>query len=491
MSVRSRVKYCSWCLKHSVHNVKEENTFSRNIFTCTTCKNHTVTCRAPSCNEMAKEKPKDYKVQQSQKKSIFKKIQTNWSCEFCAQHDGTIPNFKNMSMRVDNPSQYKAIFEKDKCTNFAKAGIATTAAVGTAVMIGTCSYYAAPGIASALGSTGLLGAASTGTAISSLSGAALSSASLAAIGTGSIASGGLGMGAGALVIAATGSAIGSHKGMQIGNSYYNSIQGFGISQVREGKGPAIVLVNGFMQQKDQDAGDWLNSMKKEYPKNPVYLVNWESKSMAKMGEIFVKGAGKKAAIAFLKKATAKASKGFVKKLNPLKWAEIITDLAGNPWHSAMAKAGYTGVLVAEILARTNHKDGFILMGHSLGARVIFYLLSTLATREKQIIKEVHLLGGAVDRDDKEDWQIAEKAVEGEVYNYYSKHDETLKFLYKGANALQSDPVGLGPITHKSKKITNINCSDIISGKFANHMDWKTKFGKILKEKFEYVDDIGA
>ena len=50
---------------------------------------------------------------------------------------------------------------------------------GGGVIFGPAAYLAAPSIATALGGLGLLGTASTGTAISSLSGAALTSASLA------------------------------------------------------------------------------------------------------------------------------------------------------------------------------------------------------------------------------------------------------------------------------------------------------------------------
>lgn len=55
------------------------------------------------------------------------------------------------------------------------------------------SILLTPLVVPALGAAGLLGVASTGTAISSLSGAALSSASFAALGGGAIAAGGGGM----------------------------------------------------------------------------------------------------------------------------------------------------------------------------------------------------------------------------------------------------------------------------------------------------------
>ncbi len=76
-------------------------------------------------------------------------------------------------------------------------GVATVASGGAALA------FAGP-IAAAVGTAGLLGAASTGTAISTLSGAALANASLATLGGGALAVGGGGMAAGTTVVAAAG-----------------------------------------------------------------------------------------------------------------------------------------------------------------------------------------------------------------------------------------------------------------------------------------------
>lgn len=80
---------------------------------------------------------------------------------------------------------------------------------GAAVVTGGAAFAVAPTIAGVIGATGLLGPASTGTAISTLAGAVLESASLAAIGGGAAAAGGGGMVAGAQVLAASGAVIGA------------------------------------------------------------------------------------------------------------------------------------------------------------------------------------------------------------------------------------------------------------------------------------------
>jgi len=82
------------------------------------------------------------------------------------------------------------------------------AIVAATIATGGLGLAAAPMIAGAIGSTGVLGAASTGVAINTLSGAALSNASLAAIGGGAVAAGGGGIAAGTTVVACSTAAAG-------------------------------------------------------------------------------------------------------------------------------------------------------------------------------------------------------------------------------------------------------------------------------------------
>ena len=89
--------------------------------------------------------------------------------------------------------------------------------LGAAAACGTGALLAAPAIASLLGGLGLLGSASTGSAIVGLSGAALTNASLAAAGGGALAVGGGGIAAGTATIAAAGTAIGGGGAMMAFN----------------------------------------------------------------------------------------------------------------------------------------------------------------------------------------------------------------------------------------------------------------------------------
>jgi hypothetical protein len=101
----------------------------------------------------------------------------------------------------------EAIYYAQENPKTAAAIALGTLATGGVVasMAGTAAIAAAPKIASFVGATGVLGSASSGTAISSLSGAALAKASLASIGGGAVAAGGGGIAAGTAAIGTTAS----------------------------------------------------------------------------------------------------------------------------------------------------------------------------------------------------------------------------------------------------------------------------------------------
>lgn len=462
MSSTYESQWCSWCHTKTNHKPVKKKILTRNEYKCVSCGNNTVQCRF--CKNMATFKPAN-----SKKNGFISSIKENWASELCAEHDGTIADFQKLDLKLNDLSDYETIFRKAKL-NLAKGGkLAGGMVAGVAVMC-PLAYLAAPGIASALGAAGLLGTASTGTAISTLSGAVLTSTSLAALGPGGVTGG-------MIFISASGAALGAANGAVISNNYFGAIKDFKITKIQNGSGPALIFINGFLSQKNQDSSDWVKAVSKKYPSNPYYYVNWESSSLYKMGSLIGKGVGGAAFKKFITELMKRGSKSFVKKLNPLNWAQTVAELIGNPWHTSMLKASMTGILLADLIARTNNPEGYILMGHSLGSRVIYYLLCALSTKNISQIKDVYLLGGAVDRKDIKGWETAKKAVNGKIVNCYSNDDNTLKFLYKSANAFTSSPIGLGDIELSDNTIINKDVTPIISG----HMQYKEKFNQILQK----------
>lgn len=445
--------FCSCCFRNTTHKVLEANFLTRNLYRCGKCKHLTVECRW--CKNMAKG---------PEESDTAGYIGRKWHNECCAEHDGTIASFDRLGLRLKDIAEFREIFERDKI-DVVRAGKIVAGAVGGIVVFAPAAMLAGPALAGALGSAGLLGAAGTGTAISTLSGAALSSASMAAIGGGSMAMG-------TIFVTAAGAALGAYEGGIVSNSYFGKVDHFDIRSLRAGNKHAIIVVNGFMSQKGEDVSDWTEHLHGRFRRNSWYHVDWESKNLHKLGAYLAK-APKIAGLEFAKELGKRALKGTPKRLGPLALANHVVDALGNPWHSTMVKASMTGLLLADAIARTPGWR-FTLAGHSLGARVIYYALEALSTGNKKV-EDIYLLGGAVGRNDEKGWSKAASAVRGSIYNCYSKNDDVLRYLYRGASGYTSQPAGFAPITLDDPKVLNINCTDFVGG----HMEWKGRFGEVL------------
>lgn len=461
MSKLEKRAWCSWCYEYSTHALVGRKALSRNEYRCDSCSNYTVTCRF--CSNMATHRPARVSAE-----GWFQGVKESWASELCAEHNGSVRDFTKLDLQLTCLSEFEQLRRRKKINLKRGANIAG-GIIGGAAVFSPISYVLAPGFAAALGSAGLLGAASTGTAISTLSGAALTSASLAAIGPG-------GMAGGAVLLTAAGAALGGREGAAIAGNYFGAVKDFDIVKCRDGKGPALIFINGFLSQKHTDASDWLDATRSCYPDNPAYLVTWEASSMSYFGKLAATEAGPKAIEAAVSRLMSRQNWGKKSIKHPLRWLSFVTGLLGNKWHGSMAKAQMTGLILADLIARTESKDGFILMGHSLGARVIHSLLSALSTMDRNFIKEVYLLGGAVDGTKMDTWGEVAQAVDGRIYNVYSNKDDVLRMLYRGANAFLSQPIGIREIRSFESSIYNFDASTIVGG----HMKHKDSFGQVLE-----------
>mgnify|MGYP003132014868 CR=1 FL=1 len=457
--------YCSWCFEKHTCSLYEKGGLSRNVYICDGCQRKVVKCRA--CDNKAKYS--EYVEGSSRKDEICM-----WSNNFCAVHAGEIAKFESLNWKLSTIGEYRDIVER-KDANFKKIGTTAAYTVGGAAVIAPLALAAAPAVGGAIG-TSILG----------YSGAAATNAGLATLGGGAIAAGGYGMAGGVAVVSAAGTALGGRYGAIISNSYYGDIDGFEIIKIKPGSGIPIICIDGFLNEKSKDAADsWLDPIAKKYPENSIYYVRWESKRLrdiaSSFGGVGTNAMGRRTAV----RAALSASKTAAKKLAPVGFAIQALGLASNPWSVAGVKAYQTGALLADIIARTEGK--YILIGHSLGARVIYSCLSALKTKHEQYIQDVHLLGGAVNNlysDDEEDgdkanWYGIEKAVAGNIFNYYSLEDDVLKYLYRIGEGVKFDfgePIGRNPI--ESQAVTNIDMTEFVSG----HTRYKEVLGEILRTK---------
>lgn len=452
--------YCSWCFEKHTCTLKEKGGLSRNIYICSGCNREIVKCRA--CDNKAK-----YSSDLEDKNESA----DLWSNNFCAVHNGTIAKFETLNWKLSTIGEYRDIVER-KETNYKKIGTTAAYTIGGAAVIAPLAFAAAPAVGGAIG-TSFLG----------YSGAVATNTGLATLGGGALAAGGAGMAGGVAVVTAAGSALGGKYGAVISNSYFGDIDGFDIVRVKQGLEPAIICIDGFLNEKVKSAPDsWLEPISELYPDNTIYYIRWESKRLHDLASTFSSFNSIESKKNFVYMAAQSASKAAAKKLVPLSAAFHALNLTTNPWSVASIKAYQTGALLADIIARTDKE--YILVGHSLGARVIYSCLASLKTKENKFIKDVHLLGGAVSNlcDENTDegganWFGVEQAVSGEIYNYYSKNDDVLKYLYSIGEGIKYDfgsPIGRSTIN--TKYVNNIDVSAVVSG----HTKYKSSLAEILE-----------
>lgn len=472
LSEDGKETFCSWCFEKATCTLKEKNNFSRNVYLCDKCDHEIVKCRA--CDNKAKfstislKGGADNGTKTDNENKKEKEIGV-WSGNFCAVHEGTIAKFETLTWKLGSIGEYRDIVER-KEANYKKIGTTAAYSIGGAAVIAPLALAAAPAIGGAVG-TSLLG----------YSGAAATNAGLATLGGGAIAAGGAGMAGGVAIVTATGTALGGRYGAVISNSYYGDIDGFEIVRVKPGIQPTIICIDGFLSEDDKEAPEaWLKGIYKKYPDNEVYHVRWESKRLRDLASSVSFLSGKQAVKSGVFSAAMSASKAAAGKIAPLGAAFQALGLATNPWSVASLKAYQTGALLADIIARTDKE--YILVGHSLGSRVIYSCLSALS-KSQNYINTVHLLGGAVnntcDEDAKEDsvnWLELHKCVSGNIINYYSENDSVLKWLYTAGEALRleiGDPIGRNKIS--CDRIINVDVSEYIDG----HTEYKGNIEKVF------------
>lgn len=436
--------FCSWCFKNSRHWLKQGNLLRRNIYECKNCRERTLECRY--CENMTHG--------------------GDWDDECCAVHNGSIADFKTLNNSLRNITEWRNITKRSGI-NAVKVGKVVGGIASVGLVATGAGVVAAPALGGALGSLGGVG------------GAAATSHGLAVLGGGALSAGGAGMAGGAVLVAVSAGALGGIGGGVLVNKYVGDIQGFDIVCRNKGKKSQadVIFVNGFLNQNESLVAEWKPTLKTHFPDSMWYEVNWESKRLQDLG-LLATGIGSKQAFSKVaREAAKKASKRAAKKLSPLAIIGNLLDLGGNPFWVAMSKAQQTGYLLADLILRTSPEKRYFLLGHSMGARVIYYALQALAQSkiEEPRIVDAHLLGGAISSS-KEDWDGFSSAVSGRINNYYSKKDDVLKILYNVGTLFGSDPIGRDPIQIKSQKVRNLNVTELVSG----HMRYKEN----LKEYIE-------
>jgi hypothetical protein len=250
-----------------------------------------------------------------------------------------------------------------------------------------------------------------------------------------------------------------------------------IVKVRDGKLPSVVIINGFMTQNEDCSKDWLEVVDELYPDNQVIRVQWKAGNLKDM--VFDKGVVPNARIASGSKigfaATLMARTNLIGMIATA--GGFVVDKVIGHWKTSFHETRHVALSLTNHIESDAQFENCILMGHSLGGRIVRHTLNELSTAN--IVSEAYVLAGAVSSDD-EQWQsILEKHNRLKLINCMSMKDYVLKSAYKAGTLWDHEPAGLSPVMEGNENTVNLDVTEYASG----HTDYKQKsLGQYLKQE---------
>ncbi|MDC9521711.1 DUF726 domain-containing protein [Pseudoalteromonas sp. Angola-31] len=236
-------------------------------------------------------------------------------------------------------------------------------------------------------------------------------------------------------------------------------------EIREGIQPTVIIINGFLSKNTNEVDDWLEVVDELYPDNRVVHAKWDAGNL--LDVISDKGLLETTSPNLL-------SQNGVAALMASAVAVGVNKAAGH-WKNAFHETRAVGVELSAAIENTTQLHNCILMGHSLGARVIHH---TMAELHPPLVSTAYFLAGAVSSE-LEVWElIFEKHTRTKFINCMSQTDSTLKYGYSAGCLFDHQPIGLSPLGNS----TDLNVINIDASKHAKgHQDFKNKrMGQLIR-----------
>lgn len=244
---------------------------------------------------------------------------------------------------------------------------------------------------------------------------------------------------------------------------------------------ADTLHSGWLTQKEDIITPWraLGSQ------SEVFALRWELEALTKLGsslESVVKSAAWSVAKKEIIARTIFAS--LMDALWPVALLKV-SKVVDNPFSVAKNRADKAGLVLADaIINKAQGERPVTLIGYSLGARLIYSCLMSLAERRAFGLVESAVLIGTPAPSDAAVWRAMRSVVAGRLVNVYSENDYILAFLYR-TSSIQYGVAGLQE-AQDVRGIENVNVSEMVSG----HLRYQYLVGSIL-EKIGFEDiDVG-
>jgi hypothetical protein len=210
----------------------------------------------------------------------------------------------------------------------------------------------------------------------------------------------------------------------------------------------------------------------------VFALRWEVESLLHLG----------GAMRELVTSAAWAAAGRVilsPVLNALMLPMTLLRLVDNPFSVAKARADKAGEVLADALInKAQGERPVTLIGYSLGSRVVYSCLRSLARRRAYGLVETAILMGSPVPSDSNHWRMMRSVVSGRLVNVFSETDAVLAFLYRASSA-QLGIAGLHRI-EAVPGVENVDASELVSG----HLRYQFLLGKVLTNiGFEDIDAV--
>ncbi|KAI7781894.1 YSIRK family gram-positive signal peptide [Diaporthe eres] len=134
----------------------------------------------------------------------------------------------------------------------------------------------------------------------------------------------------------------------------------------------------------------------------------------------------------------------------------------NPFNLAKNRSEKAGRILADALInKIQGERPVTLIGYSLGARVIYVCLKTLAEREAFGLVDTVVFIGAPTPSNRDEWQLIRSVVTGKLFNVYSENDYILAFLYR-ATSIQLGIAGLQAV-EDIEGVENLDLTEDVKG----------------------------
>ena len=231
--------------------------------------------------------------------------------------------------------------------------------------------------------------------------------------------------------------------------------------IRESKkmdnSPTVLVINGFLSGKGNDISDWLEVVDALYPNNKVIHVKWKA---GNLNDLMLDNG----LIKMIPDVTTQDS--LIKKLGVVGFVAI-NKVSGH-WRKAFTETEVVGIALADLIEHDPELEGCILMGHSLGARIISHTMDKLIVTK---VSKCYLLAGAVSSNSNIWDSIIERHQSTTFINCMSNLDTVLKYAYKIGTLSRDVPIGLQPILYEENpSIINLDVTHIAQ----KHTLFKTK-----------------